>query len=120
MISLTTKELIILSAIIILGFIILGSIFKTLFRVMLAIAATIVLFSIGFFWLPNKVEQIRAGETTPGEVITNADRNRQEMAESVKQGVDYIDENKQGWIEAFDSLYGKLNNLRKEEKAEEH
>ena len=111
MITLTTKELVILAVLILLAFIILGSIFKSLFKVMMAIAITVVLFSIGFFWLPTKMEQIKAGDTTPGEIITNSDRTKQEMAESVAQGVNYIDENKQSWIEAFDSLCTKFKSL---------
>lgn len=48
---------------------IIGMFFKTMLKLAIVAAVCIMVFGVGFGWLPQKMEEIRNGTTTPGEVI---------------------------------------------------
>ena len=114
MITLTTKEIIVLCFIILLGFTIFSAIFKSLAKIFISIALGIICFSIGFFWLPKRAEEVASGQRTISQIFEDTLNDRTELNESVKEGVQYINGNKQSWLEAVDSLAGKLTGAGQE------
>lgn len=108
--ELTTQELIIVLAIIIFASGTLSFFFRSLIKIFLSIGIIFCIFTIGFCWLPEQIENIKNGNTTPEEIIDNI-KNSDEVTgiqDTITQVGDYVDENKDGWIDSITSTGNKI------------
>lgn len=119
MITLTTKEIIVLCFIVLLGFTILSAIFKSFTKILISIALGVICFSVGFFWLPKRAEEVVSGQRTVSEIFEDTLNDRTELNESVKEGVQFINNNKQSWMEALDSLAQKIGGIGSSKETQE-
>lgn len=112
--NLTTQELVILLVLIIGLGILFGFLFKSAIKIIIGIVLIMVIWAVGFNWLPEQVDRITNGEATindvAGEVIN--DFNESGIPESVGNTLnnvgEYVDEHKDSWIDSFFSLIDKL------------
>ena len=112
--NLTTQELVILLILIIGLGILFGFLFKSAIKIIIGIVLIMVIWAVGFKWLPEQVDRITNGEATindvAGEVIN--DFNESGIPESVGNTLnnvgEYVDEHKDSWIDSFFSLIDKL------------
>lgn len=65
---------------------ILSIIFRKAFRLGLVILAIVIIGSIGFIWLPKKVEQVTSGQTTTTEVMNDVVNGDPSMSEAIDEG----------------------------------
>ena len=119
MITLTTKEIIVLCFIVLLGFTILSAIFKSFTKILISIALGVICFSVGFFWLPKRAEEVVSGQRTVSEIFEDTLNDRTELNESVKEDVQFINNNKQSWMEALDSLAQKIGGIGSSKETQE-
>lgn len=106
--GLTTKELIILIIILAIIFSLLGYFFQSAIRVIIAAALIVIIGSIGFLWLPQKIDEITSGKTTVDEVVNDVKNTGGGIPESIGQGTQYVKDNYQSWGEAAKDLAGKI------------
>lgn len=113
MLTLTTKELVVLVffASLILG--ILASIIRKGFAVIISIWAIFVIASLGFFWLPDKVGQWSKGETTITDTMNDilSGNESDSMKNAMNEGKQYISDNYQSWEDAASSLLQKVKDV---------
>ena len=65
-------------------------------RVFIAVGLIIVLFGIGYYWLPKQVDKVTSGEETVTDIIKDTvnDFENSGITESIEQGYNDI---KEGW-----------------------
>lgn len=114
--GLTTKELIILIIILAIIFSLLGYFFQSAIRVIIAAALIVIIGSIGFLWLPQKIDEITSGKTTVHEVVNDVKNTGGGIPESIDQGTQYVKDNYQTWGEATKSLIEKILDRKDTEK----
>ena len=108
----TGAEIFWLLVIIAVIFAVAGCIFKTAIKVFLTISVICLICSFGFGWLPEQFEQVKNGDKTTNEVINevigDADKVFDEAGNMINVTVDYVDENKDEWLDSLESLFEKL------------
>lgn len=114
--GLTTKELIILIIVLAIIFSLLGYFFQSAIRVIIAAALIVIIGSIGFLWLPQKIDEITSGKTTVHEVVNDVKNTGGGIPESIGQGTQYVKDNYQSWGEATRSLAEKILGKKDAEK----
>lgn len=67
---------------------IISIVLRKAFRLGIVILAIIIIGSIGFIWLPEKVNQVTSGQTTTSEVVNGVvnDYGNSGMPEAIHQG----------------------------------
>lgn len=112
MISLTNKELVLLILIITFIITLIALILKKGIRVASSLWLALVIGSIGFIWLPEKVGQVVTGKTTINETINNITTRKEDAAikDSIDKGTSYVADNYQSWSDALEGLVSKLLN----------
>lgn len=106
--GLTTKELIILILVLAIIFSLLGYFFQSAIRLIVAAALIVIIGSIGFLWLPQKVDEVTSGKTTVHEVVNDVKNTGGGIPESIGQGTQYVKDNYQSWGEAAKDLASKI------------
>lgn len=108
----TGAEIFWLLVIIAVIFAVAGCIFKTAIKVFLTISVCCLICSIGFGWLPEQFDQVKNGDKTTNEVINevivDADKVLNEAGDVFNVTVDYVEENKDEWLDSLESLFVKL------------
>lgn len=114
--NLTTKEAFILVfAIIILG-VILSSIFKSAIKLIVAGMLILSMWVVGFEWLPYQIDRIKNGDATVDQIVDEVVNDYNESGigdkidDTINSGTEWVNQNKEGWIEAAQSLLHKLFN----------
>ena len=98
--NLTIKELIILIVAVSLIASLVTGIIKHSLRIVLTVAIIAFLFS-GFTWLPEKVKEWTESGIEPEDI--------NEVVDATKEGInDFIEKDKDGWIESAKSLWNKI------------
>lgn len=119
--NLTTKEMIIL----VLAIVVLGSILSFIFKsaIKLIVAGTLIvsIWAIGFEWLPYQIDRIKNGDATVDQIVDEVVNDYNESGigdkidDAINTGTEWVDQNKDGWIEAAQSLFDKIFNSSKQD-----
>lgn len=67
--ALTSQEMLIFVVGVVIVVLLIGLVFKSLIKFAIVVAMCVLIFGVGFGWLPQKMEEIKNGTTTPGEVV---------------------------------------------------
>lgn len=119
--NLTTKEMIIL----VLAIIVLGSILSFIFKsaIKLIVAGTLIvsIWTIGFEWLPYQIDRIKNDNVTIDQIVDEVVNDYNESGigdkidDAINTGNEWVDQNKDGWIDAAQSLFDKIFNPSKQD-----
>lgn len=122
--NLTTKEAFILVfAIVVLG-VILSAIFKSAIKLIVAGMLILSIWVVGFEWLPYQIDRIKNGDATVDEIVDEVvnDYNESGIGEkiddTISAGTEWVNQNKEGWIDAAQSLFNKIFGQATEEPEE--
>lgn len=86
-------------------FAIVGFVFRKILKLALAVAIILTISGIGFGWIPEQMERVENGETTVNEVIDEAGSI---ISNKINDSKDYVENNKEGWLEGFTSAWKKV------------
>ena len=119
--SLTNQELFMLLLSIACVVMAAGFIFRSFIKIAASIAICCLIFGVGFGWLPEQIEKIKNGETTINEVINGVvdDIPMDEIKNKIEEGGDYIEANKESWIESLKTAWEKILGIYEEPGIEE-
>ena len=71
----TPQEIIVTVVVIALAIIIIGFIFKTIFKIAVVASVCVLIFGIGFGWLPAQLESLREGRKTGEDLVNEVGEN---------------------------------------------
>lgn len=113
MFGLTWKELIILVAVLTAVITLIIALVRNSVRIVIAVVLCAILFG-GFTWLPEKIKQWTGAENNPIPINQYIDTDIliNNLNETKNKINTYVENNKDSWIAAWNSLWEKLSNSK--------
>lgn len=117
--TLTSKEFIILAVVALLVISVVTAVLKKSIRFLLSIWMVFVIASLGFFWLPDKVQQWTSGEATMSDTINGviSGQEKTSMDNAINKGKQAVSDSYnsydtgESWSDAVKNLVKKFSDL---------